>query len=73
MSEKFKCDACGLCCKAINCEHLTEDNKCAIYETRPMICNVEKTYELVFKDVMTKQEFFKINEQACIDIKNGEK
>lgn len=66
---KFKCDACGLCCKKINCEFLTKDNLCSIYENRPLICNVDKGYEVLFKDKISKIEFYKMNEKMCTEFK----
>jgi uncharacterized protein len=62
---KFNCNGCGKCCKAISCPYLTQDNKCSIYDTRPLECNVEKGYEVFFKDKMTKVEFYKMNELIC--------
>lgn len=44
------------------CEHLTEDNKCAIYETRPLLCNIEKLTELLGYD---KKKFYLENIMAC--------
>ena len=70
---KFNCDKSGLCCKAVNCKYLKEDNTCSIYETRPLVCNIEKGYEVFFKDKMTKQEFFKLNEHYCNVLKSQEK
>lgn len=65
----FKCDSCGLCCKAVNCQYLTEDNKCSIYDKRPDICNIDKGYEMYFKASMSKQEWYEINYKACSDMK----
>jgi Fe-S-cluster containining protein len=48
--------------------HLTEDNLCSIYETRPVVCNVEKTYEVYFARVMSKQEFEQMNRKICITL-----
>lgn len=70
---KFNCDRCGLCCKALNCQYLTKDNFCSIYETRPLICDIEKGYEEVFKSKMTKQEWFNLNEHYCNVLKSREK
>lgn len=70
--EKFKCSGCGLCCKAAKCPHLQEDNKCAIYETRPAICNVDKGYEMYFKQKMSKKTWYAINYQACSDLQKQE-
>ena len=67
----MKCEKCGLCCKKINCMHLTKDNLCAIYETRPVVCNVEKTYEVYFARVMSKQEFEQMNRKICITLQEN--
>ena len=32
-----------------SCEKLGEDNKCMVYDNRPSICSVEKTYEKYHK------------------------
>ena len=45
----MSCTKCGACCVApdistigkplgVRCPHLTEDNLCAVYESRPQIC-----------------------------------
>lgn len=49
----FPCSSCGACCRRVRsiaptwpttpdgaCIHLTKDNRCAIYETRPLICRI---------------------------------
>lgn len=38
------------------------DNKCSIYETRPNICNVDKTAKLL---KLKKKEFYQLNIEAC--------
>ena len=49
----------GMCEKFI-------DNKCSVYENRPLICNVEKMAELLS---IEKSEFYKENTIACNDLK----
>lgn len=44
------------------CENLTEDNKCKVYDNRPLICNVEKFGEHINAD---QKEFYKLNIRAC--------
>ena len=75
----FVCTKCGLCCRNIDkipelssfhkgdgiCIHLSDDNLCNIYSTRPDICNVDKMYELKFKSMMTKEEYEQINREGC--------
>ena len=70
---------CGLCCRNIDkipeladfhtgdgvCIHLSDDNLCNIYASRPDICNVEKMYELTYKAIMSKEEYEKMNMEGC--------
>ena len=76
----FKCDCCGECCKHIDieefkipgttiCKYLTKNNKCSIYEHRPIICNIDKGYKF-FKDIMTLEEWYQINYTACKELKD---
>lgn len=80
----FICDKCGLCCMNLNmsplystldsgdgsCRFFDKETKlCAIYEKRPIICNVDKMYEQCFKDKMTKEEYYALNYEACEKIK----
>jgi len=44
------------------CEKLTDDNKCSVYETRPTVCNIDKTILLSGID---KKKFYEINIKAC--------
>ncbi|MBO5265572.1 MAG: YkgJ family cysteine cluster protein [Ruminococcus sp.] len=76
---KFECKKCGKCCRSISrtgllkefenengeCIHLTDDNRCDIYDNRPDICNVEKMYELHFHKFMTFEEYMKHNKDMC--------
>lgn len=78
----FLCDKCGLCCRNIDkvpqlkefhngdgiCKFLT-NNKCSIYESRPLICNIDKVYEAFFSNLYTLEEFYKLNYQVCIMLK----
>ena len=78
----FLCDKCGLCCRNIDkvpqlkefhngdgiCKFLT-NNKCSIYESRPLICNIDKVYELFFSNLYTLEKFYKLNYQVCMILK----
>ncbi len=60
--DKFDCTGCGACCKVLpkpfldffklpespsgGCGHLLPDNRCAIYDTRPWVCDVRKVWEV---------------------------
>ena len=60
------------------CVHLSEDNKCKIYENRPLICNVDEVYDRVeeikdiepliyeeIKKMKNKKEYYKIIYLGC--------
>lgn len=52
-------------CRYFNCN----TKLCNIYESRPTRCNVDETYELYFKDKMTKDEYYQLNYDACERLK----
>ncbi len=74
----FKCDMCGECCRNLNrsplyaeldmgngvCKYL-DGNKCSIYENRPLLCRVDESYEAFFKDILTIDEYYRLNYEAC--------
>ncbi|WP_399553544.1 YkgJ family cysteine cluster protein [uncultured Veillonella sp.] len=78
----FSCDKCGLCCRNIDripelktfhngngiCKFLI-NNKCSIYDRRPLICNVDRIYEKFFRTSYTLEEFYKLNHQVCMMLK----
>lgn len=47
------------------CENLLDDNSCAVYETRPDICNVARTYEKHYASNQTRQEVYEETAQVC--------
>ena len=75
----FICKKCGLCCINIDkiselstydngdwiCIHLTNDNLCDIYNSRPDICNVNAIYIKKYKNYMTREEFDQLNTEGC--------
>ena len=44
------------------CENLDSDNKCKVYEDRPLLCNVERFAEVYELD---RKQFFEDNYQSC--------
>jgi Fe-S-cluster containining protein len=80
----FFCSRCGKCCRQLGrvpelsaydrgdgvCRHL-EGDLCEIYENRPPICNVDKSYDSSFKEIMTRDEFYELNGHFCRKIKDG--
>ena len=79
-----KCDKClGLCCRRIGqfefmkifdrgdgvCKYLTKDNKCEIYDHRPLICNTDRLYELFYVNKLSRIEYDRLNDEACEELK----
>lgn len=73
----FPCTSCGACCSSIEwieflseyningqCSKLVE-NKCTMYESRPLLCRIDESYEQIFSTLMTKEEFYMQNALAC--------
>ena len=83
LSEHFKCDCCGLCCRSLKkvpaladfdrgdgvCIYLRDDNLCSIYDHRPEICNVELMYERYFSKKYSLDEFYAMNKKVCDALK----
>ena len=81
----FKCDKCGCCCRHLDrselykeldrgdgiCRYL-EGNICSIYETRPVLCRVDLSYDLYFKDYMDQGQYYRLNKEACKKLKKEE-
>jgi uncharacterized protein len=81
----FKCDKCGHCCRNLDkspvyaelhngdgiCKYLDGD-LCSIYSTRPILCRVDDSYELYFKDIMTRDKYEELNHEVCIILKKIE-
>lgn len=76
----FQCDQCGLCCIGLDksevtadlhngdgiCKHLDLDTMlCKIYEERPIFCRVEEYFDTYLADKMDKDEFIRLNYEAC--------
>lgn len=78
----FNCTKCGACCRLVpdrvlkavglprankgGCANLNDDNTCKIYNTRPLVCNVDGMYEALYsKKGMSKEEFYKLSEEEC--------
>jgi len=71
----FDCSKCGACCRVVGalpemsaydrgdgaCKHLTDDNRCAIYETRPLLCRVD----VMRPPVMTEAGWHEVNHEMC--------
>lgn len=56
----YKCDETGCC------EMLSDDNRCTVYENRPLICSVDKMAEIFGKEMgATKEEYYEISAESC--------
>lgn len=84
---KFPCAKCGVCCRSLNlnplfldldkgngvCFYLDErTNLCKIYETRPIKCNIDKSFSYHYYKYFTKEKYYELNITACKLIKKGE-
>ena len=81
----FNCDMCGECCRHLDrsviyeklnrgdgvCRYLV-GNKCSIYEIRPLLCRIDESYEMLFKSIISKDEYYRLNYEACENLKNKE-
>lgn len=80
----FNCDKCGLCCKNIGgspiyswldrgdgiCRHFDDASKlCRIYANRPILCNIDQSYERFFQNKMSREAFYALNMAACEALK----
>lgn len=82
----FQCDKCGACCRNIDlsplyaqldrgdgvCRYLSE-NLCSIYDERPLLCRVDESYEKFFAGQMSKEEYYRLNYEACDRLKKKDR
>ncbi|MCD3245451.1 YkgJ family cysteine cluster protein [Clostridium botulinum C] len=79
----FICDKCGECCRNLDKSPIYEElhngdgickylngNLCSIYEKRPLLCRVDESYSAFFKNIISINEYYKINYRYCIKLKN---
>ena len=81
----FECDRCGCCCRNLDknslyaqldrgdgvCIYL-EGNLCSIYNDRPLICRIDDCYDRFFSRVMSKEDYYRANHEACEKLKEVE-
>ena len=46
------------------CRYL-KGNLCSIYEDRPLLCRVDESYEIYYKSLISKKDFYRMNYKAC--------
>ncbi|MFF7710734.1 YkgJ family cysteine cluster protein [Pseudomonas sp. NPDC007930] len=89
MSEAaFPCTQCGLCCRNVHlaeptrhldrgdgvCRHYGDaDKRCAVYDSRPDICRVDRQYELHYAQHYTWERFVAVNIDACHTLQSLER
>lgn len=78
----FKCNQCGECCRNLDkselynqldrgdgvCRYL-RGNLCSIYEERPLLCKIDESYNVYFKDTYSLEEYYKLNYEGCKKIR----
>ncbi len=81
----FECDKCGCCCRHLDkselykeldrgdgiCRYL-EGNICSIYETRPILCQIDLSYDLYFRQYLDREQYYRLNKAACQKLKKEE-
>lgn len=74
----FNCERCGCCCRNLDksdiyaplnrgdgvCKYL-KGNDCSIYKNRPVLCQIDESYERFFSGIITRENFYKINKEMC--------
>lgn len=53
-----------------SCKYLDNDNRCSIYDHRPLVCNVAEAYKLFFRYRMSEDEYYDLQSKACAWLKN---
>lgn len=76
---RFECIACGACCRRAGlipgfpeptdetgrCVHLMPDNRCSIYERRPLICNVDQVWDEHLAGTITRERWHRLIHAGC--------
>ncbi len=74
----FSCSKCGSCCRNLHkssiydslhngtgkCKYL-KGNLCSIYFNRPILCRVDESYEVYFKEIIPREQYYEMNMNAC--------
>ena len=82
----FICDKCGECCRNLDkssiydslhngngvCRYL-KNNECSIYDERPLICRVDESYDIFFKERLPYEEYIQLNYECCKQLKMNAK
>lgn len=72
----FPCTSCGACCRTAyaislygdrgdgTCAKLGEDDRCMIYESRPLVCRVDEMKAVLFPETSMEQ-WYEANAAMC--------
>lgn len=53
------------------CRYFNDKNKlCTIYNQRPVKCNIDKMYDLYFKNKIRKEEYYHLNYEGCLKLRD---
>lgn len=82
----FRCNQCGACCRNLKLSPLYAEldrgdgvckylwgNLCSIYDERPVLCRVDESFQLFFSDLLTKEEYYRLNHEACDKLKKKDR
>ena len=77
---KFPCQKCGECCRHIGASPFAKDlampsgickfldletNLCRQYSHRPIFCNIDRFYDVVLSEYLSRDEYYKQNKEVC--------
>lgn len=81
----FVCDQCGECCKNLDKSELYDDldrgdgvcvflenNRCSIYQNRPLLCRIDECYEKYFMTQYSLEEYYRLNYEICRKLQSRE-
>lgn len=82
----YPCEHCGTCCRNLKKSDIYADldrgdgicrylvgNDCSIYESRPLLCRIDESYDMFFSENMSKETYYELNKKACKMLKDKEK
>lgn len=74
----FVCNQCGECCRNLDKSELyndldrgdgvcifLENNRCSIYQNRPLLCRIDECYEEYFMTQYSLEEYYRLNYEVC--------
>jgi uncharacterized protein len=76
----FPCTSCGACCRHLPaasplnvgdgiCRHLDpHDQRCAVYEQRPLICRVDELYRERLSTRLSARVYYLVQAQGCVTL-----